>query len=119
LFENSIKYRRSEPLKIHVSAHLQGEDWVVSVADNGIGIPKHDLHRVFEIFRRSGNVSGARGVGLGLSIVKRIIERHGGIIWLESVLGTGTTVFFTFGKDRAIGDIRSILAQADKANAKK
>lgn len=119
LFENSIKYRRSEPLKIHISAHLQGDDWVVSVADNGIGIPKHDLHRVFEIFRRSVNVSGARGVGLGLSIVKRIIERHGGSIWLESVLGKGTTVFFTLGKDRAVINPRNILAEADKENARK
>lgn len=117
LFENSIKYRRSERLRVHVSAQLQGEDWVISVADNGIGIPRHDLHRVFEIFRRSVNVVGARGVGLGLSIVKRIVERHGGNIWLESTLGKGTTVFFTLGKDRESVNFREILAQADKKNS--
>jgi signal transduction histidine kinase len=114
LFENSVKYRGAKPLKIHVSAVTQGEDWVFSVADNGIGIPKHDLHRVFEIFRRSINATGARGVGLGLSIVKRIVERHGGSIWIESVLGGGTTVYFTLGKVQESINPREILAQADR-----
>ncbi|MGD0282753.1 MAG: ATP-binding protein [Dissulfurispiraceae bacterium] len=94
LMENAIKFRRDDPPGIHVSAVLEGTDWVFSVRDNGIGIDQEYEDRIFNIFQRLHGKE-YRGVGIGLSLCRRIIERHGGRIWFESETGKGTTFYFT------------------------
>jgi light-regulated signal transduction histidine kinase (bacteriophytochrome) len=78
-----------------VSAEAQGKEWVLSVADNGIGIAADHMEEVFVIFRRLHTRSEYPGNGIGLSICKKIIEQHGGRIWIESEAGHGSTFRFT------------------------
>ena len=95
LVGNAIKFRGSEPPLIRVSAELKGKQWVFSVADNGIGIAPEHAESVFAIFRRLHTRAEYPGDGIGLSICKKIIEQHGGRIWVESELGQGSTFEFT------------------------
>lgn len=99
LIENGVKYRGQEPPRIHVSAQDGEGEWTFSIRDNGIGIAPQDCERVFEMFHR-GHRDEARyeGTGVGLATCKKIVERHGGRIWLESQVGEGTTFFFTLPK---------------------
>jgi PAS domain S-box-containing protein len=94
LIGNAIKYRRQEPPRIHVSARCLGDEWLFSVSDNGQGIEQQYLDRIFALFKRlhGRNVPGA---GIGLAICSRIVERHGGRIWVESTPGAGSTFYFT------------------------
>jgi len=102
LLSNAVKYMGKEnpAPRIDVGVMEQGGQKVFFVRDNGIGIEKHYYSKIFEIFQRlpSGKKIGG-GTGVGLTIVKRIIEHHGGIIWLESEPGKGTTFYFTL-KDK-------------------
>jgi two-component system CheB/CheR fusion protein len=94
LIANSLKYHGSEPPHIHLSAKRVGEEWAVSISDNGIGIdPKFHEH-IFTVFKR---LHGREfpGTGIGLATCKRIVERNGGRIWVESEPGRGATFFFT------------------------
>ena len=95
LIGNSIKFRREEPLTIHIAAHQNKEGWLISVRDNGIGIEMTSADRVFEVFQRLHTREKYEGTGIGLAICKRIVEQHGGRIWLESEVGEGTTFHFT------------------------
>ncbi|MGZ7048682.1 MAG: PAS domain S-box protein [Methanobacterium sp.] len=97
LISNAIKFRkRKEPPKIHISAYKSKDEkeYIFSVQDNGIGIEKQYLERIFTIFQRLHTRDVYKGTGIGLSIVKRIIERHGGRIWVESEFGVGSTFYF-------------------------
>ncbi|MBV8071762.1 MAG: CHASE3 domain-containing protein [Acidobacteriaceae bacterium] len=94
LIGNAIKYRREEPPHIRVDASKVGEDWVFSFRDNGRGFNQQFAERIFGLFQRLGN-GGVEGTGMGLSIARRIVERHGGRIWAESVEGTGSTFYFS------------------------
>jgi signal transduction histidine kinase len=95
LISNAIKFHDEPPPKIHLSAERKDGDWIVSVRDRGIGIaPKHH-ERVFEFFRRLHNRDRFPGTGIGLAICKRVVERHGGRVWVESTVGEGSTFFFT------------------------
>jgi len=93
LLENSIKFRSELRPEVHLKATPENDAWVFSVRDNGIGIdPKH-CDRIFEVFKRVHNGSYP-GSGVGLAIAKRIIEQHGGAIWVDSQLGQGSTFSF-------------------------
>jgi light-regulated signal transduction histidine kinase (bacteriophytochrome) len=94
LISNSIKYRGEEPPRIHVSASKDGEGWRFAVRDNGIGIDPQDAERVFGMFKRLHG-SEIPGTGIGLAICRKMIERQGGRIWLESEPGKGSTFQFT------------------------
>jgi len=94
LIDNAIKFRGEEPPRAHVSAEQKGDEWVFSVRDNGIGVDPQYFKRVFIIFQRLQR-QDYPGTGIGLSIAKSIVERHGGRIWLESQPGEGSTVNFT------------------------
>jgi two-component system, chemotaxis family, CheB/CheR fusion protein len=94
LISNSIKYRGSEPPRIHVSAERDADGWQFAVRDNGIGIDAQDYDRVFGMFKRLHG-SEIPGTGIGLALCKKVVERQGGRIWVESRAGTGATFKFT------------------------
>jgi signal transduction histidine kinase len=94
LIGNSVKYRGEAASKIHVSAVRTGRRWQFSVRDNGIGIDRSDAARVFDTFRRWDR-NGVAGIGLGLPLCKKVVERHGGRIWVESGVDQGAAFRFT------------------------
>ena len=95
LIGNAVKFRGSEAPVIRVSADAQGKEWVFSVADNGIGIAAEHKEKVFVVFRRLHTREEYAGNGIGLSICEKIIEHHGGRIWVESEPGRGSNFQFT------------------------
>jgi len=95
LVGNALKYRGQDAPMISVSASRGENAWTVAVADNGIGIAPQHHERVFRMFQRLHTTKEHPGVGIGLSFCKRIVERHGGRIWVESEEGRGSTFFFT------------------------
>jgi PAS domain S-box-containing protein len=95
LIGNALKYRRDEPPSIHVAAERRDEEWLFSVADNGIGIDEQYREQIFGIFKRLHTADQYSGTGIGLAICQRIVERAGGLIWVESQLGRGSTFYFT------------------------
>ena len=96
LIENAIKFKKKTELpKIHISCTKQSNIYQFSVTDNGIGIEMQYHDRVFIVFQRLHSAKDYPGTGIGLSICKRIVERHGGTIWFESIINEGTTFYFT------------------------
>ena len=95
LIGNAIKFRGEAPPRIHVSAQRDGAEYVFSVRDNGIGIDPQYSHKVFQIFQRLHARGEHPGQGLGLAVCKRIVERHGGRIWLDSEPQKGATFRFS------------------------
>jgi chemotaxis family two-component system sensor kinase Cph1 len=98
LIANAIKFHGSDAPRIHVSADDCGHEWCFSVRDNGIGIEAQYAQRVFGIFQRLHTRQEYPGTGIGLAVCKRIVESHGGRIWVESEFGKGSVFFFTVKK---------------------
>ena len=102
LISNAMKFNNKPDPRITIDVKEEPEEYVFSVADNGIGIEKQYFDRIFMIFQRLQRSEHFRGTGAGLTIVKKIVENHRGRIWLDSVLGQGTTFYFTIPKSQPI-----------------
>lgn len=95
LISNALKFRIKQPPRIHISAKQKGNEWIFSVQDNGIGIAPQYKDKIFMIFQRLHSEKDYTGTGIGLAICKRIVERHGGRLWVKSEVGKGSTFYFT------------------------
>jgi light-regulated signal transduction histidine kinase (bacteriophytochrome) len=100
LIDNAIKFKGREFPTVYVGCELRDNSQVFIIKDNGIGIDPCYKEKIFQIFQRLSSREEYPGTGIGLSICKRIIERHGGKIWMESEPGKGTAFFFTINKQK-------------------
>jgi signal transduction histidine kinase len=118
LISNAIKYRRDEPPLVRISARLEQTNWIISVQDNGRGFDPQFAERIFGLFQRLHSRE-VDGTGMGLTIVRRIVERHGGRIWAESLEGAGSTFHLSLptslesrAADSRHGDVNVEAAEA-------
>lgn len=100
IISNALKYRSEEPPEIIVSNEITDEGWQFSIKDNGIGIDQHNLSKIFELFTRAHQDTNREGSGIGLAIVKEIVNKHNGKVWAESTPGKGSTFYFNINPPR-------------------
>jgi light-regulated signal transduction histidine kinase (bacteriophytochrome) len=98
LMGNALKFRSQSAPRIHVGVTERQEEWEIEVRDNGIGIEPQYFERIFMVFQRLHNKGEYPGTGIGLAIVKKVVERHGGHVRVESKLGAGSAFIFTLPK---------------------
>jgi hypothetical protein len=98
LVGNAIKFQSGDAPKIHISCQQNGKDCIIGVRDNGIGIDPRHAERIFQVFQRLHDREKYPGTGIGLAISKKIVERHGGRIWVESEPGKGAAFLFNLSK---------------------
>ena len=94
LIGNAIKYRSQKTPKIHISANKEGNKYIFTIQDNGIGISPEHMERIFTIFKRLHTHEEYEGTGIGLAIAQKIVNQQGGEIWVKSELGKGSTFYF-------------------------
>ena len=107
LIGNAVKFRGDEPVRVHVAAARAGPMWRFSVTDNGIGIDPAQAERIFEVFKRLHQRGRYPGTGIGLAICKKVVEHHGGRIWVDSQPGAGATFWFTLPAVDNVQTLRS------------
>ncbi|WNM56494.1 ATP-binding protein [Candidatus Nitrospira allomarina] len=95
LIGNALKFYSDRPLMIRVSAEAKESEWIFTFKDNGIGIPPEGIEKIFNLFQRIETGTPAEGTGIGLALCKKIVEIHGGSIWVESTLNQGTAFHFS------------------------
>ena len=119
LISNSIKFRGEDIPRIHLSVQQKDEQWVFAVSDNGIGIDPEYFERIFVIFQRLHGKEEYPGTGIGLAVCRKIVERHGGRIWVESERGKGSKFCFTIPKvaDRKGSALAHKAGERDKERA--
>jgi len=98
LISNAVKFKREEPVEVKISVKEKSKEWIFSVSDNGLGIDKQYIDKIFVIFQRLHPIGTYEGTGIGLAICKRIVDQHKGTMWVESELGKGSVFYFTIGK---------------------
>lgn len=111
LIGNAIKFRSERPLHITVRAQRVRDEWRIGIKDNGVGLSEQDAARVFGMFERAGETANTAGTGMGLAICKRIVDNHGGKIWVRSSLGSGSVFIFSVPQtdDDAVLDDAAVL----------
>ena len=102
LIGNALKFRGDEIPRVRIGAERQADHWLFTIQDNGIGIAPEHAEQIFVLFQRLHSRHKYDGTGIGLAICKKIVERHGGRIWVESELGKGATFKFTLPLEHAV-----------------
>jgi light-regulated signal transduction histidine kinase (bacteriophytochrome) len=95
LISNALKFRQEASPQIHIAVKSTDDKWLFSVQDNGIGMEVQYLDRIFIIFQRLHSRTDYPGTGIGLAVCKKIVEQHGGTLWVDSQPGRGSTFHFT------------------------
>lgn len=115
LIANAIQFRGDRAPDIHVGANRRAGEWLISIRDNGLGVEPENRGRIFRIFQRLHTGEAHEGTGIGLAICRRIVERHGGRIWLEPSPGQGATFVFTLRRPGRRGEAAGETGRSRKA----